>query len=251
MTSRTLVLTSLFALATLSTAFSVGCAAPSGAAADDEAIGETQDELSAAASKLAGKYYTGAPALGGFARLTLEADGTYTASIDESATCFTSPCIAAESGSWRAFAKKGGGVRLRVRPVGATARWYDAARAGATLTLVRAGTTEVLRALGADQCLDEADCDAGEECGPKMCLMYCLVSDPFCCGPSTCRPKTPPPCWGAWLDENGTCRTPADGVYPASCCAGPTCGSAQCAAGEVCCNPIAGICTPPGMACAQ
>ena len=25
-------------------------------------------------------------------------------------------------------------------------------------------------------------------------------------------------CWGAWLDEHGTCRSPNDGVYPASCC---------------------------------
>lgn len=25
-------------------------------------------------------------------------------------------------------------------------------------------------------------------------------------------------CWGAWIDQNGTCRTPADGVYPDSCC---------------------------------
>lgn len=26
------------------------------------------------------------------------------------------------------------------------------------------------------------------------------------------------PCWGAWLDQNGICRTPADGVYPEHCC---------------------------------
>ncbi|MBW2736177.1 MAG: hypothetical protein JRH20_27645 [Deltaproteobacteria bacterium] len=26
------------------------------------------------------------------------------------------------------------------------------------------------------------------------------------------------PCWGAFIDKNGTCRTPADGVYPDSCC---------------------------------
>ncbi|MCA9671075.1 MAG: hypothetical protein KC503_36005 [Myxococcales bacterium] len=25
-------------------------------------------------------------------------------------------------------------------------------------------------------------------------------------------------CWGAFLDQNGLCRTPADGVYPDSCC---------------------------------
>jgi hypothetical protein len=25
-------------------------------------------------------------------------------------------------------------------------------------------------------------------------------------------------CWGGWLDQNLTCRTPADGVYPDKCC---------------------------------
>jgi len=25
-------------------------------------------------------------------------------------------------------------------------------------------------------------------------------------------------CWGAWTDEFGTCRSPADGVYPRGCC---------------------------------
>lgn len=25
-------------------------------------------------------------------------------------------------------------------------------------------------------------------------------------------------CWGAWIDAEGRCRTPADGVYPDSCC---------------------------------
>jgi hypothetical protein len=25
-------------------------------------------------------------------------------------------------------------------------------------------------------------------------------------------------CWGAWLDQKGNCRTPADGVYPDKCC---------------------------------
>ena len=63
-------------------------------------------------------------------------------------------------------------------------------------------------------------------------------------------PPPPPACWGAWLDENGLCRTPADGVYPADCCAGPKCGASQCAAGDVCCNSLSGICTKPGEVCA-
>lgn len=27
------------------------------------------------------------------------------------------------------------------------------------------------------------------------------------------------PCWGAWLDQNGTCRSPNDGLAPDTCCA--------------------------------
>jgi hypothetical protein len=32
------------------------------------------------------------------------------------------------------------------------------------------------------------------------------------------EPAEPDACWGAWLDEAGNCRTPADAVYPAECC---------------------------------
>jgi hypothetical protein len=32
---------------------------------------------------------------------------------------------------------------------------------------------------------------------------------------------------------------------------GPACGDTMCAASEVCCNPLAGICTPPDGFCAQ
>lgn len=106
---------------------------------------------------------------------------------------------------------------------------------------------------------------------PKMCGGFAAIpcsADEECvdnptddCDPNKggadcagiCQPKAPPPppCWGAWLDRNGVCRTPADGVYPASCCErGPKCGDAQCAAGEVCCNSLAGICTKPGQLCA-
>jgi hypothetical protein len=44
-------------------------------------------------------------------------------------------------------------------------------------------------------------------------------------------------CWGAWLDQNGNCRTPSDGVYPAKCCEGQMCGG------------IAGIKCPAGQRC--
>lgn len=260
--TRSSFFTSLLALAALAVAAplaAAGCAAPTDEESEEQ-LAESEEAISAAASQLVGGYWTRNPAFGGFARLTLKADGKYTASVDPAGTalCVTSPCVLPESGTWNATKKAGGGFRLRIRAAGAASRYYVAAKSGDSLTLTRAGKTETLRALGTNACLDDADCSTGQECGPKVCLMYCHVDDPFCCGPSTCRPKAPPPppppaCWGAWLDENGTCRTPADGVYPASCCddlpKGEPCGPTTCGAGTVCCNPLAGICTKPGMFC--
>lgn len=278
----------------------LGCAVET-AEEEGEGVAETQEELSFAAKSLVGKYYTPSPAFGGLARLTLAADGTYWAELDAAgrALCVTSPCLIPESGTFNAV-KSGGKIRLRIRPTGGPSRWYDAVKGASELTLTRAGTSETLFALEANGCLDDKDCSEGEQCGPKLCLMWCAVDDPFCCGPSTCEPKPgpkvcggianipcgpnetcvddpndgcdpskggadcsgicvpdmppyppPPSCWGAWLDQNGLCRTPADGVYPPECCAGPKCGDARCAQGQVCCNPLAGICTAPGEVCAQ
>lgn len=253
MDRRSLILASFFSLCLAP----LGCSVDTGSEEESENVAETQDELTLAAKSLVGKYYTQTPAFGRFARLTLDKNGKYTAQNDDGGTafCIQAPCLIPESGTWNA-SKVGGKIRLRVRPTGGTSRWYDAAKSGPTLKLTRSGTTETLTALEPNACLDDADCGATEECAPRLCLMWCAVDDPFCCGPSTCQPKPPPPppppsCWGAWLDENGLCRTPSDGVYPASCCAGPKCGTAQCAQGQVCCNPLAGICTAPGEVCAQ
>jgi hypothetical protein len=45
------------------------------------------------------------------------------------------------------------------------------------------------------------------------------------------------PCFGAWLDQSGNCRGPADGVLPDHCCNGQMCGG------------IAGIPCPLGYTC--
>lgn len=254
MIRRSFFLTSLFSLCILAP---IGCAVSTEDGSEDAALETESQDLSAAASKLVGKYYSQAATDGGFSRLTLEANGKYHAERDPDGeiVCITSPCRLPESGTWNATANAGGGYRLRVRPGGGPSRFYDAVRKGGTLTLARASRTETLTALDPNGCLDDADCSASEQCGPKLCLMWCEVGDPFCCGPSICEPKAPPPpsCWGAWLDQSGTCRTPADGVYPDACCAGQTtpCGPANCGVGETCCNPLSGICTKPGMACTQ
>lgn len=257
--NRSIFVTSVLALC-IAAPLAAGCAANTDSEYAEEQVAETQDELTAAASQVVGSYWTHTPTFGGFGRLNLKANGKYEAQVDAAgrALCITSPCLLPERGSWNAFAKAGGGYRVRIRATGAASRWYDATKTGGVLELTRSGETQTLNALGANACLDDADCGAGEECGPKFCLMWCPVGDATCCGPSTCRPKTTPPppppaCFGAWLDQFGACRTPADGVYPDSCCAGLTspCGSSACGVGEVCCNPLLGICTKPGEFCAM
>lgn len=263
MSLRSIVFSSLFSLCLAAPVLAIGCAAPTDADDSEGQVEETQDELTVAASQLLGSYYTQAPGFGGFARLELKANGKYTAQVDGAGkvVCVASPCLLPESGTWNASKKSGGGFRLRVTPSGKGWRFYDAAKTGGgapTLKLSRAGVTTTLNKLAAGQCLGNADCKATEECEPGVCLMYCEVNDPFCCGPSTCQPKLPPPpppsaCAGAWLDQVGGCRGLADEGLPASCCAGLTtpCGASSCGVGKVCCNPLAGICTNPGEFCIQ
>lgn len=255
MSARSILLTSLL-FACLAAPLAAGCAAPS--SDDEDANAEVgQDDLTSAAKQLVGTYYSHAPGAGGFAKLKLGADGRFTAEVESNGkiACVTSPCLAPESGRWSATTSAGG-YRLRITPSGGGTHVYQATKTAADLVLVRAGRTQTLHVLGANACLDTSDCSAAEECGPKYCLMYCALGDPFCCGPSTCQPKPPPPppdsCWGAWLDEHGNCRSPSDGGYPLDCCAGQStsCGDAKCGPGTACCNPLAGICTKPDEACA-
>ena len=281
MNRPSILFTSLFALSLLAP---VGCAVQD---ASDDASEETatdSEELSASAKKLVGKYYSHAPIFGGFGRLELKSNGKYTAQVDPAGTavCITSPCLLPEIGTWKATKRPNGTFRLSIKTPGHAARVYEASKFDASIdwttgiTLTRNGKTETLNTLAANACIDNADCTAAEECGPKFCLMYCLVNDPSCCGPSTCQPKTPPPpppasCCdpsskpppgieGTWCCGDGSWQYDiGSGNEAMSCgshgvsgtvCAGEQCGTSTCGAGTTCCNPLAGICTPPGMACA-
>jgi|GEM_PF-5306124 hypothetical protein len=54
--------------------------------------------------------------------------------------------------------------------------------------------------------------------GQPMSQANCTASDQAKSDQITVTEATTNACWGAWLDQYGNCRTPADGVYPAECC---------------------------------
>lgn len=111
------------------------------------------------------------------------------------------------------------------------------------------------KGLDAAACENRPDCEpvwGRPDCRPgEMCPMFVIYKG--------CEPKSPTGgrCDGASRDpRSGRCLGPADRPLPPSCCEppaplpGPTCGDNQCAFGEVCCNPLEGICTKPGAFCA-
>lgn len=260
---------SLSALVLSASALS-GCSTDADAPASDDSTEASEEALTTAASKLAGDYERKtSPATpadltpGAFLSLSLHADGTFVATLQgaSAVTVGGSAPVYGESGTWSAT-RSGAATRLRLKPASQAVRVYKAGLRGADLRLARGGVTEVLSKVETPvTCTTDSDCGPGSVCPDAVCLMYCEVNDPDCCGKRTCVPATPPapptdPCWGAWLDQSGLCRAPNDGALPASCCGGPTpppagepCGTNTCGAGETCCNPLAGICTKPGFFC--
>lgn len=185
--SRSALLVTLFSLPLLGP---LGCALSEGS---DEAASASA-VVANAPSSLAGKYFDHAVPAGGIARLSLDADGTYTAEVEANGAvfCVRAPCLLPESGSWTAV-RTARGTSLRLDPNDASGRAYDVQQLTGHLELSTAGRkTQQLIALADNQCLDDADCDAAQslECAPKICMMFCASTDPFCCGPSTCRVKT-------------------------------------------------------------
>lgn len=71
------------------------------------------------------------------------------------------------------------------------------------------------------ECYSDADCGAGDSCNADdICLSSCPPGE-VC--PAVCRgfcvaDEEPNECFGAWVDEFGGCRGPADGVLPDECC---------------------------------
>jgi hypothetical protein len=181
----------LVSLSLVALAFAAGCTAAA-EAGDDGAAGASSALMND--SSLVGKYYDRSLPAGGIAKLTLSADGHFTASVDAAGTaeCITAPCLLPLSGTW-ASSKDDGAVRLNLDVPGAAARVYEVNKYEGQLTITAAdGHIEHLTMLDADQCLIDSDCNAAndEVCAPKVCAMLCAQNSPFCCGASVCRAKS-------------------------------------------------------------
>jgi hypothetical protein len=112
-------------------------------------------------------------------------------------------------------------------------------------------------------------CAAGTHCElrPVTCVRAPCPPQPQCvpnvttCAATTCAPgnvceDTPMgarcvnPCATVRCASGTTCRV-IDGRAQCVSTTGVRCGTITCAPGDVCCNPLRNICTPPGWACIQ
>lgn len=171
MIARSFAIASLLSLFVVAPLAAAGCAAPTSETPTD---GESQDDLTAAASELTGSYTAAPAAKGGFAELDLLANGHFTAKVDPDGAivCVAAPCVLPESGTWSA-SHHAGGYRLHINPAGAASRLYDATKttgpSSPALTLSRSGVTQTLQsatAPAAKSCGGFAGtpCGAGEVC---------------------------------------------------------------------------------------
>jgi hypothetical protein len=180
-------------------------------------VDETTEELTATGRSFVGTYATHRPTFEGFLRLDLRANGQYDA-VSQPGAAMCVDCDRRESGRF-SVARVAGRTELRLRPAGRSRiERYDATKSGSTLSLRRAGETQVLAKLSAGQCHSKHDC-GGDACAPVACPMFCSDGDPSCC-PGVCDAPASS-CFGAWVDQFGGCRAPNDGALPASCCAAP------------------------------
>lgn len=116
-----------------------------------------------------------------------------------------------------------------------------------------AGSTCVADADGArcvvdaGACVSDSDCQLYDNyCGGCACDALGHNQRPVTCSnPVACFRQ---PCGGLTARcDTASHRCQAVTAAPS----GPRCGSVTCGAGQVCCNPLRGICTAPGMFCIQ
>jgi hypothetical protein len=74
-----------------------------------------------------------------------------------------------------------------------------------------------------------------------------MHADSWCTSDADCKDEAKDK---TWTDGEGAKSVSCD-TNSRVCGAIVTCGLASCGAGEVCCNPVMGICTKPGEFCIQ
>ena len=100
-------------------------------------------------------------------------------------------------------------------------------------------------------------CGAGEYCEYKAAQACGMADQQGTCQkkPEACAEIYSPVCGCNGKDYGNACEANGAGtsVAHAGKCAdsGTRCGNGTCGAGQVCCNPLRAICTPPGMFCIQ
>jgi hypothetical protein len=98
-------------------------------------------------------------------------------------------------------------------------------------------------------------CPTGEFC--ELPAGTCWIADlPGICAtvPEVCPLFVDPVCGCDGVTYGNDCeRLQAEVAldHAGACDSGKACGDGTCAPGTVCCNPVQGICTPPGFVCAQ
>ena len=212
--SRLTAFTLSFALFASVAAFGAGCATETDVASDDA----QEQDLTASGSRLVGQWKLAASTQGEFTSLTLNADKSYSAALTDSST---------RSGAWKARTYRSG-TRLYLDVDGKSKR-YDVTLDGQRLTLKDDKGNE--QRLELDPCAD-VFCAATLKCVEGECVALEPVD----------------PCEGVVCAATLTC---VEGDCVPFEQAGEICGSIRCGSGEVCCNPLAEICTPPGYACIQ
>jgi len=99
-------------------------------------------------------------------------------------------------------------------------------------------------------CVDDPSDDCDPQSGGADCGGTCVETKPTFCGGIA---GSPCPAGETCVDNpNDDCDPNAGGADCGGVCVkAATCGDTQCGPGFVCCNPLMGICTKPGMVCIQ
>lgn len=253
------------ALVMMSGLAAVGCSSAAEDPNMEDAVADGEDELTSAAwQKLLGAFdVTNAPVTPPTIQHivfspTADHNGHhFFADVDTGIRCFRAPCPsnARVEGYFTATSKQ-----LRLTAVGADGvslgGQYKYTLSGDKLSLTKSGKTTKLEKRDGSYCTQASDCNAQGIIHPMCVGHFTCGGDQTCgykCGVAPICPELAPPGPGFCPNGDIVPRKGADGCVTGFDCEpkGVQCGNATCAAGDVCCNPVMGICTKPGMFCIQ